>query len=55
MTGKSLANFLVKEKIEFQIFDEKTGDLEGLPVLNEIPDGISLALISPGWKTDHKT
>lgn len=53
-TGKSLSHFLIREKIEFQIFDEKTGDLEGLPVLNEIPDGISLALISPGWKTDHK-
>ena len=53
MTGKSLANFLVKEKIEFQIFDEKISDMDGLPVLNELPQDIDLALVSPGWKKDQ--
>ena len=53
-TGKSIANLLVKEKISFTIFDEKAQELNGLPVVSELPAGIHVALVSPGWRKDHE-
>jgi UDP-N-acetylmuramoylalanine--D-glutamate ligase len=53
-TGKSIANLLIKEKISFTIFDEKAADLNGLPVVSELPTGIQVALVSPGWRKDHE-
>ncbi|MEN9735885.1 MAG: hypothetical protein RL129_595, partial [Actinomycetota bacterium] len=45
---------LVKEKISFTIFDEKAQELNGLPVVSELPTGIQVALVSPGWRKDHE-
>jgi UDP-N-acetylmuramoylalanine--D-glutamate ligase len=53
-TGKSIVNFLVKSGLTFEIFDEKVDSLNGLPVLNEIPNGVEIALVSPGWRKDHE-
>ena len=52
-TGKSIVNFLVKSGLNFEIFDEKIEALNGLPVVNKIPSGIEIALVSPGWRKDH--
>lgn len=51
VTGRSVAKALKKYGATAVLFDEKlTNDSA---VTNQIPDAISLAVVSPGWRTDH--
>lgn len=52
-TGKSIVNYLVKERFDFEIYDEKIESLDGLPVTNSVPAKVDIALVSPGWPKDH--
>ena len=51
VTGRAVHEALLKFGAISKIFDEKvTG---GSDVINELPKGIELAVVSPGWKIDH--
>lgn len=54
-TGKSLARYLESIGANFAIIDEKISTLDGLEVLDSVPDDITfdLAIVSPGWRKDH--
>jgi len=54
-TGKSLARYLESIGANFAIIDEKISTLDGLEVLDSIPDDITfgLAIVSPGWRKNH--
>lgn len=55
-TGKSLARYLESIGANFLIVDEKISILDGLEVLDAVPDErtFDLAIISPGWRRDHR-
>jgi UDP-N-acetylmuramoylalanine--D-glutamate ligase len=44
---EALVNFGANSKV----FDEKVKT--GADIVNEIPDGVELAIVSPGWRDDH--
>lgn len=48
VTGRALANFVATRATSVQLLDEKA---EG--ALRSIPAHIDLAIISPGWRSDH--
>jgi len=51
VTGRAVHEALLKFGASSKLFDEKvTGKSD---VLNELPKGIDLAIVSPGWKMDH--
>ena len=52
-TGKSLARFLNSKNISYAIYDEKINSMDGIEVLNAIPNEVDIALVSPGWRLDN--
>ncbi|MFZ4063897.1 MAG: UDP-N-acetylmuramoyl-L-alanine--D-glutamate ligase [Candidatus Nanopelagicaceae bacterium] len=54
-TGKSLARYLESVGANFAVIDEKSANLAGIEVINELPDDeiFQLAIVSPGWRKDH--
>lgn len=51
VTGRAVHEALLKFGATSRIFDEKVaGDKD---VINQIPSVVDLAIISPGWRTDH--
>jgi UDP-N-acetylmuramoylalanine-D-glutamate ligase len=53
-TGKSIVEYLIREGHEFQIFDEKVGEISGFPVISEINEKFEVALVSTGWQKNHE-
>ena len=53
-TGRSISRFLTSEKVAFKIFDEKTSELDGFPTIGKLEEKFDYALISPGWRKNHK-
>ena len=53
-TGRSIARFLNAEKIAFRIFDENTSEIDGFPTIGKLEERFDYALISPGWRKNHK-
>lgn len=51
VTGRAVHEALLKFGAISKIFDEKV--TEKSDVINELPKGIELAIVSPGWKMDH--
>ena len=51
VTGHAVHEALLKFGAISKIFDEKVTDKSD--VVNELPNGIELAIVSPGWKIDH--
>ena len=51
VTGQAVHEALLKFGAISKIFDEKV--TEKSDVINELPKGIELAVVSPGWKMDH--
>lgn len=51
VTGRSVEKALKKFGATTVLFDEKLSNT--LDVTNQIPDGIQLAVVSPGWRLDH--
>ena len=51
VTGKAVASALSGFQATAILFDENPKSHEG--VVNKIPDGIHLAIVSPGWRMDH--
>ena len=52
-TGKSLARFLNSKNISYAIYDEKINSMDGVEVLNALPNEVDIALVSPGWRLDN--
>jgi len=51
VTGRAVHDALLKFGATSMIFDEKVaGDKD---VINKIPAGVDLVIVSPGWRTDH--
>lgn len=51
VTGMACQNALVNFGANSKLFDEKVkADAD---IVNEIPSGVELAIISPGWRDDH--
>lgn len=53
VTGKALCKFLQARNITPIIIDEKVEEIFGIKTRTEIPQGIDLAIVSPGWRPDH--
>ena len=53
-TGRAIARFLNAEKIAFRIFDENTSEIDGFPTIGKLEERFDYALISPGWRKNHK-
>jgi UDP-N-acetylmuramoylalanine--D-glutamate ligase len=51
VTGRAVHEALLKFGALSKIFDEKVFGKND--VINELPTGIELAIVSPGWKMDH--
>ncbi len=51
VTGKAVASALGGFQATAILFDENPKSHEG--VVSKIPDGIHLAIVSPGWRMDH--
>ena len=51
VTGRAVHEALLRFGAISKIFDEKV--TEKSDVINELPKGIELAVVSPGWKIDH--
>jgi UDP-N-acetylmuramoylalanine--D-glutamate ligase len=51
VTGMACQEALVNFGANSKVFDEKVKT--GADIVNEIPDGVELAIISPGWRDDH--
>jgi UDP-N-acetylmuramoylalanine--D-glutamate ligase len=51
VTGRAVHEALLKFGALSKIFDEKVSGKND--VINELPTGIELAVVSPGWKMDH--
>jgi UDP-N-acetylmuramoylalanine--D-glutamate ligase len=51
VTGRAVHEALLKFGALSKIFDEKVSGKND--VINELPTGIELAIVSPGWKMDH--
>ena len=51
VTGKAVASALSGFQATAILFDENPKSHEG--VVSKIPDGIDLAIVSPGWRMDH--
>ena len=51
VTGRAVHEALLKFGALSKIFDEKVSGKNY--VINELPKGIELAIVSPGWKMDH--
>ena len=51
VTGRSVEKALKKFGATTVLFDEKLSNTSD--VTNQIPDGIQLAVVSPGWRLDH--
>ena len=51
VTGRAVHEALLKFGALSKIFDEKVSGKND--VINELPKGIELAIVSPGWKMDH--
>ena len=51
VTGKAVASALSGFQATPILFDDNPKSHEG--VVNKIPDGIDLAIVSPGWRMDH--
>ena len=51
VTGRAVHEALLSFGAISKIFDEKV--TEKSDVINELPKGIELAIVSPGWKIDH--
>ncbi len=51
VTGKAVASALSGFQATAILFDDNPKSHEG--VVNKIPDGIHLAIVSPGWRMDH--
>ena len=51
VTGRAVHEALLKFGALSKIFDEKVSRKND--VINELPTGIELAIVSPGWKMDH--
>jgi len=51
VTGRAVHKALLKFGALSKIFDEKVSGKND--VINELPKGIELAIVSPGWKMDH--
>ena len=51
VTGKAVASALSGFQATAILFDDNPKSHEG--VVNKIPDGIDLAIVSPGWRMDH--
>jgi len=51
VTGRAVHEALLKFGALSKIFDEKVSGKND--VINELPRGIELAVVSPGWKMDH--
>ena len=51
VTGRAVHEALLKFGALSKIFDEKVSEKND--VINELPKGIELAIVSPGWKMDH--
>ena len=51
VTGMACQKALVNFGANSKLFDEKVK--AGADIVNEIPSGVELAIISPGWRDDH--
>ena len=51
VTGMACQEALVNFGANSKLFDEKVK--AGADIVNEIPSGVELAIISPGWRDDH--
>ena len=51
VTGMTCQEALVNFGANSKLFDEKVK--AGADIVNEIPSGVELAIISPGWRDDH--
>ena len=51
VTGRAVHEALLKFGALSKIFDEKVSGKND--VINELPTGIEIAIVSPGWKMDH--
>ena len=51
VTGMACQEALVNFGANSKVFDEKVKT--GADIVNEIPDGVELAIVSPGWRDDH--
>lgn len=54
-TGKSVARYLENLGANYQVIDEKASTIDGVEILNAIPEegSFDLAIVSPGWRKDH--
>ena len=51
VTGMACQEALVNFGAKSKVFDERVKT--GADIVNEIPSGVELAIISPGWRDDH--
>jgi UDP-N-acetylmuramoylalanine--D-glutamate ligase len=51
VTGMACQEALVNFGANSKVFDEKVKT--GADIVNEIPGGVELAIVSPGWRDDH--
>ena len=51
VTGRAVHDALLKFGATSKIFDEKVA--ADKDVINKIPAGVDLVIVSPGWRTDH--
>lgn len=51
VTGMACQEVLVNFGANSKVFDEKVKT--GADIVNEIPGGVELAIVSPGWRDDH--
>ena len=55
VTGRSIIEFLQSRAVDFDLYDEKNSSLDGITSLTTLlePHRYGLAVVSPGWRTDH--
>jgi UDP-N-acetylmuramoylalanine--D-glutamate ligase len=55
VTGTAVAKVLLSFGANIHIFDEKdtAGDQSIVKNIQNLPKGIELAIVSPGWRSDH--
>jgi UDP-N-acetylmuramoylalanine--D-glutamate ligase len=51
VTGRASHEALIKFGAQSKLFDERVDNT--IDVVNKIPEHIELAIVSPGWRTDH--
>lgn len=53
VTGAATLRFLISQGITPQLIDEREGVVEGIASQKELKGKVDLAIVSPGWRTDH--